>query len=87
MGDGGNPQGEAMDLSRDLAADVQGAWRRFIERTEPLRPALHRYCRSLAGSVWDAEDLVQDIGSRGCATITSVRKRSPRSPAPSECPW
>src|SRR5262245_25292194 len=59
-------------LPRDLAADVRGAWHRFIERTEPVRPDLHRYCRSLTGSVWDAEDLVQDTLLRAFAKLGEI---------------
>src|SRR5262249_55365937 len=63
-----------MDLPRELAADVRGAWHRFIERTEPLRPDLHRYCRSLTGSVWDAEDLVQDTLLRAFAKLGEIQQ-------------
>ena len=63
-----------MELSRELAADVQGAWHRFIERTEPLRPNLHRYCRSLTGSVWDAEELVQDTLLRAFAKLGEIHQ-------------
>src|SRR5438876_8997319 len=64
-----------MELPRELAADVQGAWHRFIQRTEPLRPDLHRYCRALTGSVWDAEDLVQDTLLRAFAKLGEVSLR------------
>jgi RNA polymerase sigma-70 factor, ECF subfamily len=47
---------------------------RFVERTEPLRPGLHRYCRSLTGSVWDAEDLVQDTLLRAFAKLGEIRQ-------------
>lgn len=68
-------------LSRGLAADVQGAWGRFIERTEPLRPSLHRYCRTLTGSLWDAEDLVQDTLLRAFAKLGEIHHEiaSPRA--------
>src|SRR5262249_16123525 len=39
---------------------IRGSWRRYIDRLEPHRPALHAYCRRLTGNVWDGEDLVQD---------------------------
>jgi len=39
---------------------VRGPWRRYIDRLEEYRPALHAYCWRLTGNVWDAEDLVQD---------------------------
>lgn len=61
-----------MELSRDLAREVQQSWHRFLQRTEALRPDLHRYCRALTGSVWDAEDLVQDTLLRAFAKLGEV---------------
>lgn len=61
-----------MELSREFAQEVQQAWHRFLQRTEPLRPDLHRFCRSLTGSVWDAEDLVQDTLLRAFAKLAEV---------------
>jgi RNA polymerase sigma-70 factor (ECF subfamily) len=58
-----------MELSQELAGEIQQSWHRFLQRTESLRPDLHRYCRSLTGSVWDAEDLVQDTLLRGFAKL------------------
>lgn len=58
-----------MELSEDLAGEIQQSWHRFLQRTESLRPDLYRYCRSLTGSVWDAEDLVQDTLLRGFAKL------------------
>ena len=49
-----------MPISRDLASQIQKAWFEFIDQTEPARPHLYRYCRGLTGTVWDAEDLVQE---------------------------
>src|SRR4029450_10317839 len=43
-----------------LADGLCTAWHRFVDVLVPHRPALHGYCRRLAGNVWDAEDLVQD---------------------------
>jgi RNA polymerase sigma-70 factor (ECF subfamily) len=39
---------------------LERAWTSYIDTVEPLRGDLYRYCRRLAGSMWDAEDLVQD---------------------------
>jgi RNA polymerase sigma-70 factor (ECF subfamily) len=39
---------------------VRRRWRRYLDRLEPYRPAVHGYCRRLTGNVWDGEDLVQD---------------------------
>src|SRR5215468_2234476 len=58
-----------MELSQDFTQEVQQVWQRFLQRTEPLRPELHRYCRALTGSVWDAEDLVQDTLLRAFAKL------------------
>lgn len=57
------------ELSQDLAEEVRQAWHRFLQRTEPFRPDLYRYCRSLTGSVWDAEDLQQDTLLRAFAKL------------------
>jgi RNA polymerase sigma-70 factor (ECF subfamily) len=62
---------EVPDALRD---DLRAAWHRYIDLLAPLRPALHGYCRRLAGNVWDAEDLVQDtllraFGTFGCVHV------------------
>jgi RNA polymerase sigma-70 factor (ECF subfamily) len=57
------------ELSQDFAEEVRQAWHRFLQRTEPFRPDLYRYCRSLTGSVWDAEDLQQDTLLRAFAKL------------------
>jgi RNA polymerase sigma-70 factor (ECF subfamily) len=58
-----------MEIPQELAGEIQQSWHRFLQRTESLRPDLHRYCRSLTGSVWDAEDLEQDTLLRGFAKL------------------
>src|SRR5215813_8407876 len=70
-----------MELPREFAQEVQEVWQRFLQRTEPLRPELHRYCRALTGSVWDAEDLVQDTLLRAFAKLgeVSLRIDSPKA--------
>jgi RNA polymerase sigma-70 factor (ECF subfamily) len=55
------------ELDLPVLAAVRRAQNEFLERIEPLRPELHRYCRRLTGSVWDAEDLVQDTLTRAFA--------------------
>ncbi len=47
-----------------IAQALKTAWHRFIDETSPYRGDLFRYCRNLAGNVWDAEDLVQDTLTR-----------------------
>jgi RNA polymerase sigma-70 factor (ECF subfamily) len=58
---------------------VAQSWKRFLERYEPLRPVLYRYCRYLTRSPWDAEDLVQDTLARAFATLGGLHE-PPESP-------
>jgi RNA polymerase sigma-70 factor, ECF subfamily len=61
-----------MTLSPGFEHDVQQLWHRFLQRIEPVRPDLHRYCRALTRSVWDAEDLLQETLLRAFATLGDV---------------
>jgi RNA polymerase sigma-70 factor (ECF subfamily) len=80
----GNGEEEAMaeeetpDVLRD---ELRTAWHRYIDMLAPLRPALHGYCRRLAGNVWDAEDLCQDTLLRAFGQLGQVNHeiRSPRA--------
>jgi RNA polymerase sigma-70 factor, ECF subfamily len=47
-------------ISRDFTDQIRKAWHEFIDQTESVRPELYRYCRGVTGTVWDAEDLVQE---------------------------
>jgi RNA polymerase sigma-70 factor, ECF subfamily len=69
---------ETPDALRD---ELRAAWHRYIDLTAPLRPALHGYCRRLAGNVWDAEDLVQDTLLRAFGHLGFIHHeiRSPRA--------
>jgi RNA polymerase sigma-70 factor (ECF subfamily) len=60
------------DIPAELVRDTRAAWSRFVERTAPVRPELFRYCRALTGSVWDAEDLVQDTLLRAFARLSDL---------------
>ena len=59
-------------LPAALRDELRAAWHRYIDLTAPLRPALHGYCRRLAGNLWDAEDLVQETLLRAFATLGSI---------------
>jgi RNA polymerase sigma-70 factor (ECF subfamily) len=61
---------------------VQGAWHRFLDVYEPLRPELYRYCRYLTRSPWDAEDLAQDTMARAFVTLANMA-----APPPSPRAW
>jgi RNA polymerase sigma-70 factor (ECF subfamily) len=59
-------------LDTDSTASVRLLRFQFLDRIEPLRPDLFRYCRSLTGSVWDAEDLVQDVLLKAFAKASEI---------------
>lgn len=61
---------------------VQSAWHRFLDVYEPHRPDLHRYCRHLARTPWDAEDLAQEVMARAFATLGCMA-----APAPNPRAW
>ena len=55
------------ELDEAVLSQVQAARQEFLQRLEPVRGDLHRYCRRLTGDVWDAEDLVQETLTRALA--------------------
>jgi RNA polymerase sigma-70 factor (ECF subfamily) len=65
----------------ELSGDLRAAWHGFIDATVPVRPALHAYCRKLTGTIWDAEDLVQDTLLRAFAYwgVTYPAVQDPKS--------
>jgi RNA polymerase sigma-70 factor (ECF subfamily) len=68
----------ATALDTDLLSEVQVARRAFFARIEPVRPELYRYCRRLTGSVWDAEDLLQETLTRAFARAADSHQRVER---------
>jgi RNA polymerase sigma-70 factor (ECF subfamily) len=69
---------ETPDALRD---ELRRAWHRYVDMLVPWRPALHGYCRRLAGNVWDAEDLVQDTLLRAFGHLGQINHevRNPRA--------
>ncbi len=53
----------------DVSTRVRGSWHQFLDEIEALRPELYRYCRYLARSPWDAEDLAQDALARAFVSL------------------
>src|ERR1700682_556410 len=51
-----------MDHPRDMEAHgpFEARYLAFLETITQLRPALHRYCSRMTGSVMDGEDVVQE---------------------------
>lgn len=62
-----------------LGGAVKASWRRFLEAYEPLRPDLYRYCRHLAHSPWDAEDMAQEAMARAFVSL-GLMDEPPRHP-------
>src|SRR5258706_13000997 len=56
-------------VTDETARQLRLAWFQFVDTAEPHRSDLHRYCLRLTGSVWSAEDLVQDTLLRGYAAV------------------
>lgn len=65
-------------LDNDLLDSVRAAQHAFFSRIDPVRPQLHRYCRRLTGSVWDAEDLLQEALTRAFARAADSHQRVER---------
>lgn len=52
-------------LDDEGARTIRMHWFRYLDTIEPLRGDLHAFCHKLTGSIWDAEDLVQDTLLKG----------------------
>jgi len=55
--------------SDEMARQLRNAWFTYLDTIEPVRPALHRYCRRLTRDLWEAEDLLQETLLRGFGAI------------------
>lgn len=58
-------------LDDEAARALRGLWFRYLDTIEPIRPRLYRYCLRLTGSIFDAEDLLQDTLMKGFGSIGS----------------
>ena len=56
-------------ITEDSARTMRKLWFDYLDDMGDIRPRLHACCLRLAGSVWDAEDLVQDTLLRGFGII------------------
>lgn len=59
-------------ITREFTKGVRISRHQLMQILDPLRPDLFRYCRSLTGDLWDAEDLVQDTLFRAFAKLADV---------------
>ncbi len=56
-------------ITTDSARVLRKLWFDYLDEVGAIRPKLHAYCLRLTGSVWSAEDLVQDTLLRGFGAI------------------
>ena len=56
-------------VDESTARSLRKLWFDYLDSVAPIRPRLHACCLRLTGSVWDAEDLVQDTLLRGFGII------------------
>src|SRR5260221_3671184 len=67
------------DKSEMSISPVDGRTRLLAVMAE-LRPELHRYCARLAGSIFDGEDIVQDVLVRALAAADRLDPETPLRP-------
>ncbi|MCC6994894.1 MAG: sigma-70 family RNA polymerase sigma factor [Deltaproteobacteria bacterium] len=63
-----------------LAAELAQAREQFLSVVEEVRPALHRYCARLTGSVIEGEDIVQDTLARAFYALSQSPEVPPLRP-------
>ncbi len=56
-------------INDDAARTLRELWFRYVDTIAPIRPRLHRYCLKLTGSIFDAEDLLQETLLKGFGAI------------------
>ena len=71
-----------MDISTPSSADgpLDVRYRAFLETLSTIRPALHRYCARMTGSVLDGEDIVQDALFDAYRKLETLDESRPLSP-------
>src|SRR5215468_9246077 len=57
-------------MSDRLLPALAEARQRFMDLVAELRPKLHRYCARMTGSVFDGEDIVQDVYVRALQALS-----------------
>lgn len=65
----------------DVLASLAEARAQFLELINEVRPELHRYCLRMTGSVFDAEDVVQETLAKASYALAEMES------APQLRPW
>lgn len=64
----------------DLEAHLEEARLTFLDIVEDIRPALHKYCARMAGSMLDGEDLVQETLAQAYYKLSMMKQDVPLRP-------
>ncbi len=64
----------------DALTAMAEARRAFLAMVSEVRPELHRYCTRMTGSVFDAEDVVQDTLARAYFALCEMESAPPLRP-------
>jgi RNA polymerase sigma factor (sigma-70 family) len=67
-------------MTRDAHAAVAEARDEFLATVATIRPALHRYCARLTGSVIEGEDIVQDTLAKAFYALAQLDEPPPLQP-------
>ncbi len=69
-----------MSDDESTRAALRAAHAQFAAMVEAIRPALHRYCARMTGSVLDGEDLVQETLAQAYYGLSLLRQAVPLRP-------
>ena len=64
-------------MSEDPSSPSTARDAQLLALAGELRPALHRYCARLMGSVIEGEDVVQDTFARALAALDELQEAPP----------
>lgn len=64
----------------ELIVSMAEARERFMVLVADVRPALHRYCTRMTGSVFDGEDIVQDTLAKAFYALAEMESPPPLRP-------
>lgn len=76
---GATEQARLEDLT-DLEAHLETARLKFLDIVEDIRPALHKYCARMTGSMLDGEDLVQETLAQAYYKLSMMKQDVPLRP-------
>jgi len=74
-------------MTEATAREMRKLWFDYLDTMASSRPKLHRFCMHLTGSVWDAEDLVQDTLLKGFGQIGRCDMSPPPDPGGAPRRW